>query len=190
VPSLKSSLACDGTYATWVDPAGTPDREILPINCVTWYEAFAFCAWDGGRLPTEAEWNAAAAGGEQQRVYPFGAAVDDTYSAYECAGDHSAAGTCAFTDIQGVGSRSTNGDGRWGHADLAGNVAELVIDWFAPYVTPCSDCATLTQGAVAARVVRGGDFVSSASDILASVRAQNGPGIANSSVGFRCARAP
>jgi hypothetical protein len=45
-------------YATWRDSAGT--EENLPINCVNWYEAYAFCIWDGGFLPSEAEWEYAA----------------------------------------------------------------------------------------------------------------------------------
>jgi len=38
--------------ATWTHAPGA--NESLPINCITWYEAFAFCVWDGGFLPTEA----------------------------------------------------------------------------------------------------------------------------------------
>ncbi len=66
---LKAALKCSVTYQTWTDnPAGAEAR---PINCVDWFEAFAFCAWDGGFLPTEAEWNYAAAGGAEQRPYPW-----------------------------------------------------------------------------------------------------------------------
>ena len=46
-------LACDAAFATWTPAAGS--HENLPINCVNWFEAYAFCIWDGGFLPSEAE---------------------------------------------------------------------------------------------------------------------------------------
>ena len=105
------------------------------MNCIDWYDAFAFCAWDGGRLAMEAEWNYAAAGGSLQQPYPWGAAMLDTmHAVYECTGDGSAAGQCWETDILNVGSKSPTGDGKWGQADLAGGVWEWNLDWYAsPY---------------------------------------------------------
>src|SRR6185503_20794216 len=74
--TLRQKLAC-GAYATWTDQPGAAVDELLAINCVTWYEALAFCVWDGGRLPTEAEWEFAAAGGDQDLCYPFGFGPND-----------------------------------------------------------------------------------------------------------------
>ena len=68
-----ASLKCDA-HETWTDVAGA--NESLPINCITWYDAMAFCIWDGGFLPTEAEWNYAAAGGDEQRAYPWSNAAE------------------------------------------------------------------------------------------------------------------
>lgn len=47
-------LLCDGTtgWNTWTPSAGT--QENVPITCVTWQEAYAFCIWDGGFLPSQA----------------------------------------------------------------------------------------------------------------------------------------
>ncbi|MCA9623624.1 MAG: SUMF1/EgtB/PvdO family nonheme iron enzyme, partial [Myxococcales bacterium] len=70
--ALMAALDC-GSYTTYTDQVG--GQEHLPINCLTWELAFAFCAWDGGRLPTEAEWNYAAAAGAEQRLYPWGSAA-------------------------------------------------------------------------------------------------------------------
>jgi formylglycine-generating enzyme required for sulfatase activity len=57
--------------------ANTQDElDRKPINCIPWHVLFAFCIWDGGRLPTDAEFGYAAAGGQEQRDFPWGS-VDE-----------------------------------------------------------------------------------------------------------------
>jgi formylglycine-generating enzyme required for sulfatase activity len=135
---LIAAVKCDQNYATWTDSAGS--NEALPMNCISWFEAFAFCAWDGGFLPTEAESNYAAAGGSDQRAYPWSTpasslTIDCSYTNYyngstECVGTANGA-------VNRVGSESPKGDGRWGQADLAGNVDEWTLDWYtSPYQKP------------------------------------------------------
>jgi len=153
---LIKALGCN-EFATWSAVPGINDR--LPINCINWYLAFAFCVWDGGRLPTEAEWNYAAAGGAEQRVYPWSVpaedlTIDNTYASYDCLGDGDP--SCLFADIHEVGLRP-NGDSRWKQADLGGNVAEWNLDWHSSnYIVPCDNCAELTPGQF--RVLRGGNW--------------------------------
>jgi formylglycine-generating enzyme required for sulfatase activity len=67
--ALKMQVKCSSTRQTWTDEAGGNENKAM--NCVTWYEAMAFCIWDGGYLPTEAEWHYAASGGSEHRAYPW-----------------------------------------------------------------------------------------------------------------------
>ncbi|WP_437518458.1 formylglycine-generating enzyme family protein [Sorangium sp. So ce1099] len=188
--ALRTAVKCDVTYQTWTD--GSSDHEHLPMNCLSWDVAFAFCAWDGGRLPTEAEWNYAAAGGSQQRLYPWSAsasddAIDTSHAVYDCRADGSASSACALSDIQPVGSKSPTGDGRWRQADLAGNMSELILDWHADYPANCTDCANMLS--TPARVTRGGSFRGRASAMLSSLRGVSGQSDRLNYVGARCARA-
>ncbi|HEX3483393.1 MAG TPA: formylglycine-generating enzyme family protein [Kofleriaceae bacterium] len=186
--TLVSAMQCDSQLSTWDAAAGSHDT--LPINCITWYEAMAFCAWDGGYLPTEAEWNDAATGGgdsQGQRAYPWGNQVpDDTRANYHCRGDGDTQ-TCKAGDILPVGSKSA-GDGRWGQSDLAANMSNWLLDYYAPYNSPCSDCAEITSGTN--RIQRGGSFGDDVTGIRTAYRNAAVPTTRYYFIGFRCARAP
>lgn len=188
--ALTAALRCDAALATWTASASA--NENRPMNCLTWYEAMAFCAWDGGTLATEAEWNYAAAGGSEQRAYPWSSAaaplqIDAQRASYNdgtCSGDGRAG--CAVTDLVLVGTKPL-GDGRWGHADLAGNVMEWTLDWTAAYQTPCDNCANLS--ATTTRTLRGGFFNASAAELRSGLRGGVPPSVRNPGYGARCARA-
>jgi formylglycine-generating enzyme required for sulfatase activity len=179
-PALKENLKCSASYQTWTDSPGA--NESKPINCLDWHTAFAFCAWDGGRLPSEAEWNYAASGGDEQRYYPWSSSstptvIDDSYAVYRCSG--------ACIPLP-VGSKSTKGDGKWGQSDLAGNLSEWVLDWYGSYAVPCDNCANLATTSYP--VSRGGYFSVSSWYIRSSDRGGQEPLGRNYDIGARCAR--
>jgi formylglycine-generating enzyme required for sulfatase activity len=188
---LVEALKCLADFSSWTDAA--LGNETRPINCVTWYEAQAFCIWDGGRLATEAEWNFVAAAGSQQRVYPWSSPatadlIDTSQASYyvddhtQCYGDGKIG--CSPADLVTVGSKT--GESLWGHFDLSGNVREWVYDYFAAtFLNPCVDCVQTTPSPE--RVMRGGGFETSAPGLTASERDANDPLTRAADVGFRCA---
>jgi sulfatase modifying factor 1 len=167
----------------WTDSPGLHEHE--PVNCVTWYEVFAFCAWDKGRLPTEAEWNFAAAGGDEQRVYPWSAppsstTIDDLHVVYSPVPG-------AINGPSDVGSRGA-GRARWGHLDLAGNMSEQLLDsqlTVAPLL-PCVDCANIANDPE--RVVRGGSWDDGAVSTQTAERDGKDAELRFRWAGGRCAR--
>ena len=183
------TTGCDDvTFATWTAAAGS--QESLPINCVNWQEAYAFCIWDGGFLPSEAEFELAAAGGAQQREYPWGTAAPGTANQYSIYGCYypGGSGTCSSVSSYAPVGSATLGAGLFGQMDLDGEVFEWNLDWYAsPYVDPCTDCANLATGMY--RSQRGGRFDRS-TYLLPPFRGPGVPASRSYVTGFRCARAP
>lgn len=187
---LDARLNCD-LRPTWTGSAG--ENEDRPLNCVDWYTALAFCAWDGGRLPTEAEWAFAALAGDEGRVFPWlSGGADGTAEA----------GRAVFgaSEPAAVGTHSPAGDGAWGHADLSGNVWEWCLDGAPPdellptegadpcatagLTTPCVDCVAPGPW----RVARGGGWGLPARGMRAALRRADPPESRYHVLGFRCAR--
>jgi len=190
--ALIRRLHCDErTKASWRD---TPeDTETLPMNCIDWLVSYAFCIWDGGRLPTEAEWNYAAAGGSQQRYYPW----SDPPASETIDSSHAVFGSGEREPpVSQVGSRSPLGDGRWGHADLAGNLWEFTLDPLAPYPAPCIDCKTsgppdvATPPTTSGNAIRGGGFYNQAFSLWSGARSNMYVTFPEADIGARCAREP
>jgi formylglycine-generating enzyme required for sulfatase activity len=197
LPNNKASLIIEMNQCamhTWQD-ISDKNSETLPINCVRWFAAMAFCAWDGGWLPTEAEWAYAASGGKEDRVYPWSSppgndSVSDLVANYKYDVN-------VTTTPMAVGSYAGKGTGKWGHEDLGGNVYEWLFDGveMPPGPPPgqpaeiCDNCADFSAGA--ARRLRGGSFLT---DDTRGLRSSYGGQYEGSSPsagnGFRCARNP
>ena len=169
---------------------GQSGRDDHPVNCVDWDQARKYCAWAGGRLPSEAEWDKAARGTDG-REYPWGSAKPTCERAVMDDGGFG----CGQNRTWPVGSKPL-GDSPYGAHDMAGNVWEWVRDWYRKDYYGSSP-ARNPQGPSSGetRVVRGGSWSGSGSrggnaeDMRAANRFSISPARRNAGVGFRCVRA-
>ena len=182
---------CNGTSA---------DRKDHPVNCVDWNQAKAYCESVSKRLPTEAEWEYAARGGDG-RTYPWGNKEPSAERLNACGSECRALAermvvewkAAMYEDDDGwpatapVGS-FPGGASRFGALDMAGNVWEWTADRYGPYKAGAS---TNPHGPKegTARVIRGGGWSRyDPSSVHGAFRVGYEPAKRDAELGLRCAR--
>ncbi|HRH46019.1 MAG TPA: SUMF1/EgtB/PvdO family nonheme iron enzyme [Pyrinomonadaceae bacterium] len=163
-------------------------KENYPVVFVTWYAAVAFCQAQGKRLPTEAEWEYAARGGLQNKIFPWGNEMPDKTRV-----------NFSESNLKGatkVGSYPSNG---YGLFDMAGNVWEFLADEWQLYSSTTEIQVNPVAGGdyfltdsyrqiKTRRALRGGSYGGAPINLLVTYRDSHLPTNAGDHVGFRCAQ--
>jgi eukaryotic-like serine/threonine-protein kinase len=172
-----------------------PNFSRYPVVHVTWDMARKYCAWRGGRLPTEAEWEKAARGTDQ-RIFPWG---NDFVGLKANLCDAGCPGQRVNQDItDGYLNTAPTGaypEGKsfYGAFDMAGNVWEWVLDWYDPtfYSTQMQDSTNPTGAKIGKdRVLRGGSWISNIFNLRTALRYAYNPEQQADFIGFRCVIEP
>ena len=188
---------CKVRGACWNRPEG-PDSGIdtrgdHPVTHVSWNDAIAYCRWAGKRLPTEAEWEYAARGGLEQKLYPWGDELtpggrhlcniwQGQFPTLDTAED-------GYSATAPVSAFPPNG---YGLFTITGNAWEWCGDWFDPsYHITATRTNPVGPAEGAAIVMKGGSFLchkSYCNRYRVAARTSNTPESSTGNIGFRCAR--
>jgi formylglycine-generating enzyme required for sulfatase activity len=173
VTNAEYKKYCDATgYPTpphWTNGMIPKDADRVPVTHVNFYEAAAYAAWAGKRLPTESEWEKAARGTDG-REYPWGNGWNPSNTVNGLSGPVA------------VGERP-GGASPFGALDMAGNVFEWTTAWYDAY--PGSTWKSASYGTIY-KVIRGGGFDGAQFLYKTNYRCVMRPTVRNEWVGFRC----
>jgi formylglycine-generating enzyme required for sulfatase activity len=169
------------------EPAADSD----PVVHVSWYDAWSYCQWADRRLPTEAEWEAAARGDDLRRfpwgdTLPIGTMVnladrnaEDTPWRNEAVDD-------GFVAAAPAGSYE-DGASPFGVLNMGGNVQEWVYDTYSSNFNLPDDAENPFNVSVGrGRVIRGGSFATIITSARAARRSWSDPATTSNDYGFRC----
>ena len=173
----------EGNWTKW----SGDDRENHPVVGVTWHDARSYCEWRGMRLPTEAQWEYAAKGGTDNKIFTWGDKPDPDMANYREEGENIFEGLVRLMglremDTSPVGSYPPNGYGLY---DMLGNASEWCSNLHHPYPGGPEDPSLYDEG----RVVRGGCWDDPNPVFVRITRRTAFPPDSSSySRGFRCVR--
>lgn len=196
--------------ANWRQPKGPGSsidgQDTHPVVHISWYDAVAYAQWAGKRLPTEAEWEFAMRGGQQNMMYPWGNEKTELGSNYanHLQGKFPYSNTVedGFEGSAPVKSFPPNAYGLY---DMAGNVWEWTSDWYsAKYYTELAEKGGISDNPKGPeegfevynnlekkKSIRGGSFLCNddwCSGYRNARRMRNTPDTSMEHIGFRCVR--